>query len=95
MKKPKHVYHPGIFLKDELEARSEVCKTCGTVKRLQQKEFSKMCKLPERTISQIINGKRPVTLIIAKKLSKALGTSTEMWLNLQHDYNLSLIDEKK
>lgn len=94
-KKLNKIYHPGVFLKDELDARSEICKTCGTVKRLQQKDFSKKSGIPERTISEILNGKRPVTVPVARKLAKALGTSIELWLNLQHEYNLSMLNAPK
>lgn len=84
----KEVYPPGVLLKDELEARAKVCGTCGHAEPYQQKQFAKDTGLPERTVSEIINGKRRITLYTAKKIAAALGTSHEMWLNMQHEYNM-------
>lgn len=39
-------------------------------------------------LSAIINGKRGITEAIALDLADALGTSPQLWLNLQSNYNL-------
>ncbi len=39
-------------------------------------------------LSAIINGKRGVTEAIALDLADALGTTPQLWLNLQSNYNL-------
>ena len=36
-----------------------------------------------RTVSQIVNGSRPVSVDVAHRLARAFGTSTMFWLNLQ------------
>ena len=37
-----------------------------------------------RTVSMIVNGSRPVTVDVAHRLARALGTSPELWLRLQN-----------
>ena len=39
-------------------------------------------------LSEIINGKRRVTEVIALDFADALGTSAELWVNLQSQYDL-------
>ena len=41
------------------------------------------------TINEIVNEKRTVTAEMALKLSRALGTDPQFWLNLQQDLDLS------
>ena len=84
----KIIYSPGVHLKEELDARSEKCESCGQVVRFTQQDLAKTMGIPARTISEIIQDKRPITLRTAKKLGKALGTSTEFWLSLQHEWDI-------
>ncbi len=69
--------HPGEYLKDELEARGWT-----------QKELAEMIDRPPRIINQIISGKAGITATTAHQLAAALGTSAEMWMNLQSQYEL-------
>ena len=39
-------------------------------------------------IEQILDGKRSITPDTALRLSRYFGTSAELWLNLQHQYDL-------
>ena len=43
-------------------------------------------------MNDIVNGKRGITADTALRLSKALGTSPEVWLNLQQTYELRLVE---
>ncbi len=83
----KKVFHPGVFLSEELEARAVVCKECGTSKPYLQKQFSIDSGLPERTISEIMKAKRRITPTTAAKIAKTLGTSQKLWLRLQTDWD--------
>jgi addiction module HigA family antidote len=40
-------------------------------------------------INLICNGRRGVSAVMAKKLAVAMGTSAELWLNLQRSYDLT------
>ncbi|NHZ85539.1 MAG: HigA family addiction module antidote protein, partial [Planctomycetia bacterium] len=68
--------HPGITLKDTLDTL-----------KMSQKELSHRTGLTEKTISQIINGKNPITLESSLKFERVLGVSKELWINLQIKYD--------
>ena len=44
--------------------------------------------VPPNRIREIVNGKRGITADTALRLSKYFGTSAELWLGLQADYDL-------
>ena len=46
-------------------------------------------------LNELINGKRGVTADAALDLAKALGTSPEVWLNLQMYYDLAHAQAKR
>lgn len=74
------VFHPGEYLKDELDAR-----------KWTQAEFAEIIGRPPKVINQIISGKLGVTPETAVQLAKAFGTSPELWINLQTKYLLSKV----
>lgn len=76
-RRPAEVYHPGEFLLDELNTRG-----------WSQVEFAEIVNRPYQTINEIINGKKRITPETAKELSAALGTSAELWMNLDTAYHL-------
>jgi HTH-type transcriptional regulator/antitoxin HigA len=77
---PAQAFSPGEFLRDELETRDWT-----------QAEFAKMIGRPQRLISELIAGKRGITPDTAHELAAALGTSAQLWMNLDSAYRLSLI----
>jgi antitoxin HigA-1 len=42
-------------------------------------------------IYEVVKGKRSITPELAIKLARLFGTNPEFWLNLQNNYNLSLL----
>src|SRR3990170_4860079 len=44
--------------------------------------------VPPNRISEIVNGRRGITADTALRLSKCLGTTAELWLGLQADFDL-------
>lgn len=77
-KNPAMALHPGEILKDELDERE-----------LTQKEFARIIGRPEKTISAIIKGKKETTPDTAIEIAAALGTSPDIWNNMQAKYNCS------
>jgi antitoxin HigA-1 len=53
-----------------------------------QTEFARSIKVPFARLNEIVNGKRGVTPDTALRFSKALGTTPELWLNLQQVVDL-------
>lgn len=71
--------HPGEILADELQeigiSAAALARTLG---------------VPPNRISQIIAGKRAVSADTALRLARYFGTSPDLWMNLQKNYELDL-----
>lgn len=80
---PAEVFPPGEFLKDELEARNWT-----------QVEFAEIIGKDTRLVYEVVNGKRAITPETAIVFGEALGTSPELWLNLESQYQLSKVRVK-
>lgn len=50
--------------------------------------LAKSLDVPPGRISQIVNGKRAISADTALRLAAYFGTTPEVWLNLQADYDL-------
>lgn len=70
--------HPGDILKEDFLA------PLG----LTQVELAKALKTSFRTINEILNEKRSVSPDMALRLARYFGTSPDIWLGLQADYDL-------
>jgi HTH-type transcriptional regulator/antitoxin HigA len=77
---PAEVFPPGDFLRDELDARGWT-----------QTEFAEILGRPVRLVNEILVGKRGITPQTAQEIGAALGTSPELWLNLETGYRLSRV----
>ena len=77
---PAEIFPPGEFLKDELEARG-----------WSQTELAEIMGRPVRLINEIIAGKKGITPETAIQLSHSLGTTPELWMNLESQYQLSKV----
>lgn len=70
--------HPGEILREDFMLPYN----------LTQIELAKALKTTFRTINEIVNCKRSVSPEMALKLARYFGTSADIWLNLQGDYDL-------
>ena len=52
--------------------------------------LAKACSVPRTRIERLANEETGVTADTALRLSKAFGTSPELWLNLQTDYDIQV-----
>ena len=75
--------HPGRFLADEIEALG-----------MSVPEVAEILHVPANRIYQLLNGQRALSADTALRLSQWLGTSAEMWLNLQKLYELRLAERQ-
>ena len=71
------VFPPGEYLRDELEERGWT-----------EAEFAQILGRPPQALSEILNGRKEITPETAVALGDALGTSPELWLNLQTAFRL-------
>ena len=80
---PDWATHPGEHLAEYLEARG-----------WSQAEFARLADLTPKLVSEIINGKNPVTPDTAIKLERVLGLKDYIWLGLQRDWDLRQARQK-
>ncbi|MEX2374894.1 MAG: HigA family addiction module antitoxin [Dehalococcoidia bacterium] len=73
------VFSPGEYLRDELEAREWTAT-----------EFAEILGRPVQVISEILNDKKEITPETALEIGRALGTSPDVWLNLQSTHRLAV-----
>jgi antitoxin HigA-1 len=76
--KDRPAIHPGEILLHEFLLPAEVS----------QYAAAKKLGISYRRLNEICNGRRPVTMDTAHRLSCFLGTSPELWLNMQTAYDL-------
>ena len=55
---------------------------------LTQSELARRCNCAPRKINEIVNGKRGVSASFAIVLESVLGTTAEMWVRMQAEYDL-------
>jgi len=55
---------------------------------LNQSALARLCNCSPRKINEIVNGKRAISPSFAITLESVLGTSAEMWVRMQAEYNL-------
>ena len=75
---PHKATHPGILIKDEIEARPD----------LNQKELAKELGVKPSFINEIIKGKRPVTADLAILLERILEIPADYWMKFQSQYEI-------
>ena len=56
--------------------------------------LAKSIGVQQTRVSQIIKGKMSITADMATRLAKYLGTSAEVWMNLQSQYEIRLVKQK-
>lgn len=73
--------HPGEILREELDERG-----------WSQIEFAEIIGRSYQLVNEIVTRKRGITADTAKALGAALGTSAELWMNLDSAYQLKQAD---
>ena len=76
--KPRKPIHPGEMLLEEfLRPRG-----------MSQRQFAEKLDWTKAKLNELVRGKRGVTADSALDLAEALGTSPELWMNLQMTWDL-------
>jgi len=76
--------HPGIILLEDF------MKPLG----LTANALALKLHVPATRIGDIVNGRRAITPDTAARLGIFFGTSTELWLGLQQDYDLEVLEDE-
>ncbi len=61
---------------------------------LNQSRLAELCDCSPRKINEIVNGKRSISPDFALILEKVLGTTAEMWVRIQAEYDLYIARKK-
>ncbi len=69
--------HPGEVISDVLEDLE-----------MTQTRFAEILGVSRRSVNEIIQGKRPITVDMAIRIGKALGNGPQLWLNLQQKVDI-------
>ena len=77
--------HPGEILKKEFLEPLKIT----------QSALAKDLNTSFRAINELVNEKRGITVEMALKLAKYFETTPQLWLNLQNEYDLYRVSNKK
>lgn len=80
--KMHNVPHPGEVIREIFLSETD----------LSEAQIAKKLNVGQSTFNRLVQGKSAVTPIMAVKLSEVLGSTPKMWLTLQANYDLSLVD---
>ena len=72
----KIAFHPGYYIKEIIEESG-----------LTQEDFAKRLDTTPKILGLLIRGEQSLSVDIAMKLSRMIGTTVEYWLNLQNAYD--------
>ena len=79
--KGRVAFHPGYYIEEIVDESG-----------LSQQDFAKKLDTTPKNLSKLINGQQSLSVDMAVKLSRMLGTSLEYWLNLQNAYDSALVE---
>jgi len=75
--------HPGEHLAEFLEEYE-----------ITQYRLAKEIHVPARRINEIVKGKRGISVDTAIRLSRYFGSSPQLWINLQSNYDIEIVSKK-
>lgn len=71
-------FHPGYYIKEYIDEMG-----------FTKKGFASLLGVTPNTLNELVSGDRKLTTDKAYKLSELLGTSMEVWLNIQKTFDES------
>lgn len=74
---PFLVFHPGIELCEEMKARD-----------ITPLEFSIAISQPVDVINEILKGEKSITKELAIAIGEAFGTSADLWIGMQKEFDI-------
>lgn len=77
MNKLQFAFHPGEDLLEAIEAKGWT-----------QRQFAELIGISSPALNAIIKGNRNITPALAVRIWAAFGTSAEVWMNMQTNYDL-------
>lgn len=76
--------HPGQILRAELDARGVAAN-----------QLALAIRVPANRVTAILRGERAITAETAVRLGRHLGTGAAFWMNLQSQFDISVVETTK
>ena len=80
----KIAFHPGYYIKEMIDESG-----------LTQEDFAKRLDTTPKNLSCLVRGEQSLSIDIAVKLSRMLGTTVDYWLNLQKGYDVLIAENMR
>lgn len=77
--------HPGEILREDVIPALRMSKVL----------VAKALRVSRQTLHDLLAARQGVTPLLALKLERVVGGSAELWMNLQRDYDLSIVRRDK
>src|SRR5262249_51626116 len=77
--------HPGVYVQKFILIKYD----------LTQEKLAALIGVSRLSINEIIRGKRNITENMALRFSRLTGTTPDVWLNLQRNYNLWKVNQEE
>lgn len=77
--------HPGEVLREDVFPETGLTKTA----------FAEKLGITRLALHNVFEGKSAVSTVLALKLARLLGTSPQVWLNLQQTYDLAVVGSER
>lgn len=76
-------FHPGYYIEEIVEESG-----------LTQEDFAKRLDTTPKNLSLLVRGEQSLSIDMAMKLSRMLGTSVHYWMNLQNTYDVLMAESR-
>ena len=77
-------FHPGYYVNEIIENSN-----------ITQEEFAAKSGISTETIRKFVKGEIKISDDLAQQLSLMMGTSIDVWLNLQSEYDKKMLERKQ
>ena len=77
-------FHPGYYVNEIIENSN-----------ITQEEFAAKSGISTETIRKLVKGEIKISDDLAQQLSLMMGTSIDVWLNLQSEYDTKMLERKQ
>ena len=77
--------HPGEVLAEDVFPATGLTKTA----------LAKRLNISREALHNVLSGKSAVSTVLALKLGRLLGTTPQLWLNMQQAHDLAVVGEQK
>lgn len=75
-----------VFEPDWYSPPGDTIKHCMQRKKMSREDFALQMEMSEEAVSQLLSGDGPITLQVADKLAKVIGSTSDFWCRRESNY---------